>query len=273
MATFFNPYTYIAQPNSSRPVSNGFVYFGRPDGDPTNPADQVQARVLCECSSNNPLNVSQPLTIGAGGVVVYNGAPAQVDLEPAEYSITVQDKNRTQVYYSPRVTIIDSSVVSLATTFEQCSFPNFNDQITYKKSSGVYFDDGNSNELYYSQTDNNTSQPTDINNWRRADLAFLPLGVGMLWAGRTPPMGWVESRGQPTLNMPQAVIDLYGTNFPESRAEYLRIWDNGRMVDEDREILSRQVAGTVDADGTSPDGSDLVSSIAWMLIIYVGIVV
>ncbi len=102
MATLISPFQYFADPQRARPIFNGFIYIGRKDGDPTNPSDQIQVRVICECGGT-PVNVSQPIRTGPGGIPVYNGSPAQIDIPQAEFSLTVQDQNRVQVYHSPRV--------------------------------------------------------------------------------------------------------------------------------------------------------------------------
>ncbi len=103
MATLISPYQYFADPQRARPIFNGFIYIGRPDGDPTNPDDQIKISVICECGGD-PVNITQPVRTGPGGIPVYNGSPAQINVPVAEFSITVQDKDRVQVYHSPRVT-------------------------------------------------------------------------------------------------------------------------------------------------------------------------
>ncbi len=103
MATLISPYQYFADPKKARPVFNGFIYIGVPDGDPTNPDDQIQISVICECGGD-PINISQPVRTGSGGLPIYNGSPAQINVPAAEFSILLQDRDQSQVYYSPRVT-------------------------------------------------------------------------------------------------------------------------------------------------------------------------
>ena len=72
------------------------------DGDPTNTADQIPVQVICECGGS-PVNVTQPIRTGPGGLPIYNGSPAQIVVCRSNYSITLQDNNRVQVYHSPNV--------------------------------------------------------------------------------------------------------------------------------------------------------------------------
>ena len=64
--------------------------------------------------------------------------------------------------------------------------------------------------------------------------SVVPLGACVMWAGLTAPSGWVEARGQSTSGQPQEIIDIYGSNFPDMRAEFPRGWDNGRGIDTGR---------------------------------------
>ena len=68
---------------------------------PTQP-DQIPVQVICECGGS-PVNVTQPIRTGPGGLPIYNGSPAQIVVCRSNYSITLQDNNRVQVYHSPNV--------------------------------------------------------------------------------------------------------------------------------------------------------------------------
>ncbi len=100
--TLISPFQYFADPTRARPIFNGFIFIGRVDGDPTNTADQIPVQVICECGGT-PVNVTQPVRTGPGGVPIYNGNPAQIVVCRSNYSITLQDKDRVQVYHSPDV--------------------------------------------------------------------------------------------------------------------------------------------------------------------------
>ncbi len=100
--TLISPFQYFADPTRARPIFNGFIFIGRVDGDPTNTADQIPVQVICECGGS-PVNVTQPIRTGPGGLPIYNGNPAQIVVCRSNYSITLQDNNRVQVYHSPNV--------------------------------------------------------------------------------------------------------------------------------------------------------------------------
>lgn len=147
MSTLASPYEYFADPIRSRPVFNGFIYIGRPDTDPTQEQNQIQVSVICECGGD-PIPVSQPIRTGSGGLPIYNGNPAQVNIPASEYSLTLQDKDRVQVYYSPNVTGFDNfsaeNAVTHATRADAIADTNINRQFirtgdftdtTFKRSS------------------------------------------------------------------------------------------------------------------------------------------
>lgn len=101
--TLISPFQYFADPTRARPVFNGFIYVGRVNGDPTNPDDQIPIQLICECGGS-PISVTQPVRTGPGGLPIYNGNPAQIVVCQSSYSMTLQDKDRVQVYHSPNVT-------------------------------------------------------------------------------------------------------------------------------------------------------------------------
>ena len=85
-------------PSNGKPVSGGFIYVGEPDTDPTVAINQKTVQLLQE--SGVLVATSQPISIGAGGIPLYLGSPVRLVVS-GDYSITVQDKNTTQVYYVP----------------------------------------------------------------------------------------------------------------------------------------------------------------------------
>lgn len=102
MATLVTPFTYFADPVKNRPVSNGFVYIGRPGTDPTDPDNQIPITMICPCDGSvENIPVEQPFRTGDGGVPVVNGKPAHIDITSEFFSIVLQDKNGTEVYRSP----------------------------------------------------------------------------------------------------------------------------------------------------------------------------
>lgn len=99
------PVEYFFDPSIGRPISNGFVYVGNIDTDPTIGANQKQVYAVQENGNTVPL--SQPLQTGGGGCVLYDGSPVQLVVS-GEYSIAVLDKNLVQVFYVARSLVGDN---------------------------------------------------------------------------------------------------------------------------------------------------------------------
>ena len=89
-------------PNSSigRALSSADIYVGKPDLDPEIVANQKQLSVQQE--NGTIVNVSQPISTGAGGVPLYNGSPVTLLVE-GDYSLKVNDSSGSQIYYVPSV--------------------------------------------------------------------------------------------------------------------------------------------------------------------------
>ena len=65
-------------------------------------------------------------------------------------------------------------------------------------------------------------------------------GSIVMWGTSIPPEGWLECNGQSTAGYPN-LIELFGTNLPDLRGEFVRGWSNNRTtVDYPRQILSAQ---------------------------------
>ena len=65
-----------------------------------------------------------------------------------------------------------------------------------------------------------------------------PTGAVIMFAGSTPPTGWLECDGQAA---PSALAAVLGqANVPDLRGEFVRGFDNGRGVDSGRNLLSTQ---------------------------------
>lgn len=66
-------------------------------------------------------------------------------------------------------------------------------------------------------------------------------GQIVMWGTETPPTGWLECNGQSTAGYPN-LIELFGTNVPDLRGEFVRGWDSipARNVDPGRVIRSAQ---------------------------------
>jgi len=89
---------YFPDPKTGRPLNGGLIYVGEPGTDPTIVANQKAVQLLTETGAL--VSVSQPITIGAGGVPLYNGGPVKLVIT-GNFSIAVHDKYGAQVYYVP----------------------------------------------------------------------------------------------------------------------------------------------------------------------------
>ena len=98
--TLNNPFQYWGNPNKSMAVGLGKLYVGKPDLDPTTPANQVTVKALQQ--DGTEVTLSQPIQLLAGGVPSYNDSPVQLLIDVAEVSIKVTTSGGAQVYYTPR---------------------------------------------------------------------------------------------------------------------------------------------------------------------------
>lgn len=90
-------YEYFPDPTQGRPVSNGSIYVGVPDGDPANvPGDRKTISIVQEDGAVVP--VSQPVLTSAGGVPIYNGSSVRIQADGL-YSLAVLNNLGVQVYY------------------------------------------------------------------------------------------------------------------------------------------------------------------------------
>jgi len=92
-----NP-AYVPNPIKGVPVSLGEIYVGVADADPTVVANQIAIYVQEEDGTITA--VSQPVTLGAGGVPLYNGSPVSLLVE-GNYSLAVLSSTGAQIYYIP----------------------------------------------------------------------------------------------------------------------------------------------------------------------------
>ena len=176
MATFINPYTYISDPTRGRPVFNGRVYLGNPDTDPTQPENQIPVSVVQE--NGTLVVIEQPIRTGPGGVATFQGNPVQLDVQIIEHSMTIEDANGRQVYYSPRISLatIGEIPTDLINQFLQYGSPRFvtsaqneGTPFTYNRGAVVVYNAGAGDRTYESLTNGNTTLPTDTDNWRLVD--------------------------------------------------------------------------------------------------------
>jgi len=95
-----NPRPVFTDSRSFRAVSNGRVYIGIIDTDPTIPANQLP--VYIENESGNLVQIPQPLIINASGKIVYGGQLVKV-LTVQGHSMAVCDAYGSLVDYIPNV--------------------------------------------------------------------------------------------------------------------------------------------------------------------------
>ena len=176
MATFINPYTYISDPTRGRPVFNGRVYLGNPDTDPTQPENQIPVSVVQE--DGTLTQIEQPIRTGPGGVATFQGNPVQLDVNIIQHSMTIEDSNGRQVYYSPRISLATPGDVptDLINQFIQYGSPRFitsaqNDGTPFSYNTGavVIYNAGGGDRTYESLSSENITLPTDTRNWQLVD--------------------------------------------------------------------------------------------------------
>lgn len=93
---------YVANPSLDQAVGLGFVYIGNQDLDPSIEANRKTVVVVQENGTRVVIQPSaQPLTLGVGGVILYQGSPVVV-LVDGVYSAKVTNSLGAQVYYVPR---------------------------------------------------------------------------------------------------------------------------------------------------------------------------
>ncbi len=94
----------------------------------------------------------------------------------------------------------------------------------------------------------------------------LPVGVPVPWPSATPPTGWMKCNGSSfNLSSYPALAAVFPSGvLPDLRGEFIRGWDDGRLVDTGRAVMSSQSArvGYIKFDfgvyGISPTTGTLV---------------
>ncbi len=102
-------------------ASNGKIFIGKIDSDPTIPENQIQVYLENEDGTNVP--VSQPLIINQAGYPVYNGQIAKF-VTVQGHSMAVYDSYGAQQFYYPNVLKYDPDQfrLELESSFEDGSF-------------------------------------------------------------------------------------------------------------------------------------------------------
>jgi hypothetical protein len=89
---------YFPNTDVGTPIGAGKLYIGDSDTDPTIIGNQKIVNALKE--DGTLVAMSQPISLSAGGVPLYNGSPVALYVS-GNYSLTILDLNDAQVYYVP----------------------------------------------------------------------------------------------------------------------------------------------------------------------------
>lgn len=164
-----SPYTPFTIKNQFKAISNGKVFIGEVDKDPLNPSQQIQAYVVNESGTNVP--VSQPISLNAGGYLVYNGQVSKfVTLEP--YSMVVLNNVDVEMWRVDDISKVDPDSINHA-SLNNINAVGGHDAIydrTFVDYEAMISYSGHENGLRYS---------TGGTTWEVNTATGAPLGVGL----------------------------------------------------------------------------------------------
>lgn len=85
---------------------------------------------------------------------------------------------------------------------------------------------------------------TALENLGLGEGSALPVGVPVPWPSATPPTGWLKCNGSSfNLSSYPALAAVFPSGvLPDLRGEFIRGWDDGRLVDTGRAVMSSQSA-------------------------------
>ncbi|EFJ8053827.1 tail fiber protein [Escherichia coli] len=83
-----------------------------------------------------------------------------------------------------------------------------------------------------------------VKNLGLGEGSALPVGVPVPWPSATPPTGWMKCNGSSfNLSSYPALAAVFPSGvLPDLRGEFIRGWDDGRLVDTGRAVMSSQSA-------------------------------
>ncbi|HAW8064603.1 TPA: phage tail protein [Escherichia coli] len=83
-----------------------------------------------------------------------------------------------------------------------------------------------------------------LQNLGLGEGSALPVGVPVPWPSATPPTGWLKCNGSSfNLSSYPALAAVFPSGvLPDLRGEFIRGWDDGRLVDTGRAVMSSQSA-------------------------------
>lgn len=103
-----NPVTPFTMARSFKACSNGKIFIGKPDTDPTVAENQIP--VFFENEDGSTVQVSQPLAINSAGYPVYNGQSAKF-VTTQNHSMAVYDSYMVQQFYWGDLSKFDAAFV------------------------------------------------------------------------------------------------------------------------------------------------------------------
>ena len=109
-----NPIAPFIMANSFEACSNGKIFVGLPNTDPTNPRNQIP--VLLDGQRKKAVQVPQPISINAAGYPVYRGQVAKL-VTTQNYSMAVYDSNMVQQFYWANLSTIDPGAFNTSSGF------------------------------------------------------------------------------------------------------------------------------------------------------------
>lgn len=241
-----NPYEFFADPEKPKSLAGGEVYFGLPTYDPVQPENRKRVYIAQE--DGETIAINQPISLGNGGVPMYNGSPV-ILLVDGPYSMRVLDKNGASKYYAPKVNQLSSSEIGSQPRTEVLTLTAGQSSVTFSNvdvSTAVFDIAGN-----------------DVDDgplFRDTHYAIADGGAGVITLLQTYPAG-TEIRGRQfapddttstsvTTNLKRYTFQ----NLAEAKAAPLEVGDVVELMDFDEEgdqngLLRCQVM----PEGTAPD--------------------
>ncbi|BBR92566.1 hypothetical protein WP4S18E08_14390 [Escherichia coli] len=161
-------------------ASNGKIFIGKIDSDPTLPQNQVQVYVENEDGSHVP--VSQPIIINAAGYPVYNGQIAKF-VTVQGHSMAVYDAYGAQQFYFPNVLKYDPDQLR-----RELAGDNGSNLVGGLPFDSMYGD--------LSTTEDNTMSINERLNWSRKTGKTVELPAGRFKVSGELELGGVKLRGR-----------------------------------------------------------------------------
>lgn len=109
-----------------------------------------------------------------------------------------------------------------------------------------------------------------LNNLGLGSGSALPVGVPVPWPVATPPAGWLKCNGAAfsATDYPQLAKTFPSLKLPDLRGEFIRGWDDGRLADAGRGLLTAQSptylrTGMMDYNGSDVDNTGVYIGMAY----------